>query len=79
MFETRTEQNVLVPIWVKLSNLPMDFWSLDVFKAVGNALGSFLDADMSFLDTGLMCVARILVRMDMRDGLADILSYTGGP
>eukprot|EP01018_Ginkgo_biloba_P031210 Gb_14160 [translate_table: standard] len=37
----------------------------------GNSLGIFLEADMSFLDTRHMIVAKILVGMDLRDGLAD--------
>jgi hypothetical protein len=32
-------------------------------------LGSFLEADMSFEETGLMTVARILVKLDLKKGL----------
>eukprot|EP01018_Ginkgo_biloba_P010531 Gb_16175 [translate_table: standard] len=60
-FYARKERLDLVLVWVKLPKLPIDFWTLEVFKEIGNALGSFVEADMSFQDTSAMRVARILV------------------
>lgn len=37
--------------WVRLPGFPMEFWNLVSFRDVGNALGEFIDADMSFLTT----------------------------
>ena len=37
---------------------------------LGNTLGTFLEADVSFLETGICCLGKILVLLDMRDGLA---------
>eukprot|EP01018_Ginkgo_biloba_P000430 Gb_04206 [translate_table: standard] len=58
------------PVWVKVPGLPIDFWSLEVFKKIGNELAMFLEADMSFLDTGQMTPEKVLVGIDLRDGLA---------
>jgi hypothetical protein len=45
-------------------------WScLGHFSAIGNKLGEFIEADLSFEDTGLMSVARILVKLDLVLGL----------
>ena len=30
-----------MPIWVKLPNVPFEYWSLDFFKLIGNTLGTF--------------------------------------
>ena len=38
---------------------------------LGNTLGTFLEADVSFLETGICCLGKILVLLDMRNGLAE--------
>ena len=59
-----------MPIRVKLPNIPFEFWSMEFFKLVGNSLGSFVEVDMSFLQSGVMCLGRVLVFLDLRKGLA---------
>ena len=62
-----------MPIWVKLPNLPFQLWSEEFFKLIGNTLGSFLEADLSFLDSGACFLGRVLVLLNIRKGLvADI-------
>ena len=73
------ERYDLLPIWVKLLNLRFEFWSAEFFKLIGNTLGTFLEADLSFLDTGVCCLGKVLVLLDLRNGLAeDILIKKGG-
>ena len=60
-----------MPIWVKLPNLPFEFWSVDFFRMIGNALGTFLEADLSFLDSGVCCLGKVLVILGVRNGLAE--------
>lgn len=55
-------------IWVWLPWLPLHFWNFERFMMIGNYLGKFLEAYMSFEDTGCMPVARILVNLDVRLG-----------
>ena len=59
----------MVPVWVRLSGLPMKYWNFVRFSAIGNRLGEFLEVHYSFEDLGLMSVAGILVRLDLRPGL----------
>ena len=45
---------------------------------MGNSLGSFVDMDLSFLQTGVMCMGKVLVNIDLRKGLEeDILIEWG--
>ena len=38
---------------------------------LGNSLGTFLEANVSFLKTGICCLGKILVLLDMHNGLAE--------
>jgi hypothetical protein len=73
-FDAKKERVDEEPIWVRLSGLPMQFWNSARFVVIGNMLGSYIEADMSFEDTGLMSVARILVRLNLRPGLLQELT-----
>jgi hypothetical protein len=68
-FDAKRERVDVVSVWVQLSGLPMQFWNPVHFSSIGSRLGEFLEADYSFEETGLMKVARILVRLDLRPGL----------
>ena len=39
------------------------------FKLIGNTLGTFLEADLSFLVSGVCCLGRVLVLLNLRKGL----------
>ena len=79
LFDPRVERYDLLPIWVKLPNLPFEFWSVEFFKLIGNTLGTYLETDLSFLDMGVCCLGKVLVLLDLRNGLAaDILIKKGG-
>ena len=78
LFDPRVERYDLIPIWVKLPNLPFEFWSAEFFNLIGNTLGTFLEADLSFLDSGICCLGKVLVLLDLKNGLAeDILIKKG--
>lgn len=66
MFDPETEQIGIGPIWVRLPGLPLQYWSEDIFRRIGNAMGTYLDYDKSFLQTGLMAYARLLINLDTR-------------
>jgi len=70
LFDPRRERFDVEAIWVRLPGLPKEFWSPSIFKDIGNSLGVFLEADMSFEVSGDMSLARILVKIDMREDLA---------
>ena len=78
LFDLHIERYDIMSIWVKLPNLPFEYWSLDFFKLVGNTLGTFVEADLSFLETSVCCLVKVLVLIDMRKGLAkDIVIKKG--
>jgi hypothetical protein len=68
-FDAKRERVDEEPIWVRLPGLPMQYWNTHRFAAIGNLLGRYLEADMSFEVTGYMTVARILVQINLRKGL----------
>jgi len=59
------------PIWVRLLGLPFHFWTEDIFKRIGNALGNYLTYDASFLTSGRMAYARILVHTNLSDSVLE--------
>lgn len=71
LFDPEREHLGAGPIWVCLPRLLLHFWSEDVFKRIGNALGTFLDYDKSYIIVGNMAMARILVHLDTREGLEE--------
>ena len=71
LFDPLVERYDSLPIWVKLPNLSFEFWSLDIFNMIGNLLGTFLEADLSFLSNGICCLGKVLVLLDLRNGLAN--------
>ena len=78
LFDPRIARYDQILIWVKLPNLPFEYWSADFFKLVGNTLGSHLETDSLFLKTGVCCLGRVLVLIDFRNGLpADLIIKKG--
>lgn len=60
-----------VPVWVFLPAFPLHLWTMDVFGAIDNNLGLFLEANMSYLETKSRNLAHNLVRLDPREVLAE--------
>jgi hypothetical protein len=76
-FNLQYEKMTITPVWVKLLGLLVDLWSFKMFKEIENALGTFIDVDMSFpLEYGNVLSVRVL---DSREGLAmDMTLQKGG-
>jgi hypothetical protein len=70
-FDITTERMDILLIWVRLPRLPPEFCSYKCFKSVNDAMGSFLEADMSFKESGEMTMVRILVSLNVHEGLAE--------
>ena len=69
MFDASRERVDVVPTSVRLPSLPFPFWTMEHFMHIGNLLGNFLEVDFSFNNTSLKRVARILVSINIRNGL----------
>jgi hypothetical protein len=51
--------------------LPLVLWLKDVFEAIGNALGSYYEANYTFCDTRYYGMERILVGLETNKGLVE--------
>ena len=76
-FDSKSEKIDKEPLWVKLPGFPMNLWNPTRFAEIGNFLGEFVCADLSYLETGKYAVAKILVKIDMRLGLSSEISVQG--
>lgn len=74
LFDPETEQIGIGPVWIQLPGLPLHFWSEDVFRRIGDAISTYMDHDKSYLQTGMMAYARILVNLDTRGGLLESIT-----
>jgi len=51
LFDPEREQIGDGPLWVRLPGLPLQYWSEEVFICIGNALGTYLDHDRTFVES----------------------------
>ena len=79
MFDASRERVDVSPIWVRLPALPLHYWEPHHFKQIGDILGTFLEADLSYLETLEQKVARILVSINLREGLTERINLIRGP
>jgi hypothetical protein len=59
------------PVWVHILGLPLILWSKEVFEKIGNTLGTFYEANLSFQETGYYGMAQILVGLEVSKGLVE--------
>jgi len=78
LFDASRERVDIVPLWVRMPAFPLQFWKEKYFRSVGNRLGEFLEADESFLETKQKRIARILVNINVREGLGDEIELVLG-
>ena len=70
-FDPSTESFNKIPLWVRLSNLPLHLWLDSVLEAVGDALKDFLIVDTASSNVFHTTYARILVEIDISKGLLE--------
>ena len=78
MFDASKERVDVLPIWVRMPALPLHFWDLYHFKRIGDIIGTFLEADLSFRETNEKKVVRILVNINLREVLAESINLEWG-
>jgi hypothetical protein len=69
LFDAREEVLSSMATWIKLPNLPLEFWSDSNLKAIGEVLGTFITFDTNYKSCNFRLVAQILVVLDPRQGL----------
>ena len=77
-FDPLTMVVTKVPIWVRLPNLPIHFWSQWIFKGIGNALGCYLSSDGIRSTQGRFTFSCICATIDINSGLPDMIDLKLG-
>jgi hypothetical protein len=54
LFNASKERMNVMSIWVRLPGRSTQLWTELSFKELGNAMGTFMDVDMSFKETSKM-------------------------
>lgn len=69
VFDPKREKLNVLSIWVHIMGLPLEFWTCDAFQHIVNVIDTFLEAGMSFKQIYVMSVSRMLVKIDVQNGL----------
>ncbi|GLJ16371.1 hypothetical protein SUGI_0277530 [Cryptomeria japonica] len=75
-FNLDSESFDRTPLWIRLSNLPMQYWFDSYFEAVENSFGTFLMANEDYLNLLDTTFAHLLVVVDVTMGLPSEISIT---
>jgi len=65
-------------VWVRLPALPFHIWTFEHFKSTENYICDFLDDDMPFEETKQTKLERILVNLNIREGLGEEVDLSWG-
>jgi hypothetical protein len=58
-------------LWVLLPGLPLYLWNSKALEAIGTSLGKVLVVDLKVLEAPIKRVARVLVELDIHEGLQE--------
>ena len=75
MFDANIDKFDVIPIWIWLLGLPWELWNWNSFRDIRHALGAFIDANMTFAQTGIMYVERILVSLNIKIDIREELNF----
>ncbi|GLJ47840.1 hypothetical protein SUGI_1010250 [Cryptomeria japonica] len=59
----RIEEIEAVLVWIRLYNLPSEYWEANILKVIGEKLGQFIMADTNLEDRKFGTYARIYMKM----------------
>lgn len=71
LFDLEKEKFGAGPICVRQPGLPLQIWSEEIFRCIGDDISVYLDHDSSYIDTRCLAITRILVHLDTREGLVE--------
>ena len=69
-FDPAMDAPMVVPVWVRLLNLPEHCWKWDPLKHIGNALGKFIDQENN---KDQYDCAWICIEVDLEVGLPEVI------
>lgn len=64
-FDFDEEFPSLMPIWVHLPRLPLEYWNDDSFMVIGNSLGTYMGVSEKTQELSLMAYARICAHLPL--------------
>lgn len=73
-FDPATAIITKAPVWIRLPNLPVHLWCTEVYRQIGNTLGSFVAGDYQRERQGLYTYARVCVELDLSKGLPEYIN-----
>jgi hypothetical protein len=78
LFDPSGEKMDKISVWVHFPALSLHFWSLEHFKEIGNFLVDFLEVDMTFEERKQRKMARILLNLNVREGIGEEIDLSWG-
>ena len=63
LFDSTNERGRIIPVWVKLPRLPLEWWLEEGLKAIGNCLSGTLAMDEGFKQSTSHNVAKFLINI----------------
>ncbi|GLJ24654.1 hypothetical protein SUGI_0471370 [Cryptomeria japonica] len=75
-FNLESESFDRTPVWIRLPNLPMQFWFDSYFEAIGNSLDKFLMTDDDSLNLLHTTFAHLVVEIDVSRDLPSEISIS---
>ncbi|GLJ44976.1 hypothetical protein SUGI_0946760 [Cryptomeria japonica] len=76
-FNPRTNKLPGCLFWVRLYNIPSEYWNTEVLKEIGNCFGSFISVDEILEDRIWGSFARICVNIDQISSMPDKIRIMG--
>ncbi|GLJ55487.1 hypothetical protein SUGI_1191560 [Cryptomeria japonica] len=77
-FDPKKEEIDLVPLWIKLYNLPHEYWDIETLKLIGDKLGGFLKADEALEVDEYNMYARICIQWQVAHPLPQYIELQSG-
>lgn len=72
-FDFKKEVLRIIPLWIKLPNLPLQYWSLESLSRIGSLLGKHVYADDCTSRVDRITYACMIIEMDITQELSNIV------
>ncbi|XP_059070808.1 uncharacterized protein LOC131860412 [Cryptomeria japonica] len=72
-FDPRQASIEEIPVWIRLYNLPHEYWKEEIFKSVGEKIGRFIKSDEAVDKLSSCMYARICVMWKPHHGLPKVV------
>ena len=63
------------PVWVRLPDLPLEFWNEDVFMGVASSFGELLSIDPITTSKSKLTYARIYIGVREGDDMPEVVCF----